>query len=68
MAVKLPGQIILVEFKVVDEVADGRALQQIKDKRYCDKYRAEGLPIQMVGVEFSKKARNIVGFDLELAE
>jgi hypothetical protein len=65
MTVRLAGQIILFEFKVVNEVADGSALQQIKDKRYFDKYRADGLPIHLVGVEFSKTSRNVVGFDVE---
>jgi hypothetical protein len=65
MAVKLPGRIFLFEFKVVELVPDGRALQQLKDKGYADKYRAEGLPIVLVGVEFSREARNVVGFESE---
>jgi hypothetical protein len=66
MTVRLAGYITLFEFKVVEEVAEGNALQQIKDKRYADKYRAQGLPIHMVGVEFARKTRNVVGFELEL--
>jgi hypothetical protein len=66
MTVKLGGHIMLFEFKVVDGEAQGSAMQQLKDKCYADKYRAEGLPIHLIGVEFSKKTRNVVGFEVEL--
>jgi hypothetical protein len=67
MAVKLPECIFLFEFKVVELLPDGRALQQLKDKAYADKYRDEGLPIMLVGVEFSRESRNVVGFESERA-
>jgi hypothetical protein len=60
------GRIYLFEFKVVENTPAGRALQQIKDKGYAEKYRAHGLPIYLVGVEFSKEQRNVVGFEVEL--
>lgn len=41
---------------------EGRALQQLLDKGYADKYRAEG-PVHLIGVEFSRDCRNIVGFE-----
>ena len=63
MAVLLPERIYLFEFKVVELVPDGRALQQLKDKGYADKYRGHGLPITLIGVEFSREARNVVGFE-----
>ena len=66
MTVKLGGHIMLFEFKVVDGKAQGSAMQQLKDKCYADKYRAEGVPIHLIGVEFSKKTRNVVGFEVEL--
>ena len=34
---------------------------------YADKYRASGLPISLIGVEFSREARNVVGFEVEQA-
>ena len=40
MAIKFNGQVYLFEFKVVEEEAEGRALRQIREKRYADKYRA----------------------------
>jgi hypothetical protein len=66
MAVKFNGQVYLFEFKVVENEAEGKALQQIKDKQYADKYRALDQPIHLIGVEFGKKARNVVGFEVEM--
>ncbi|MDR1063202.1 MAG: PD-(D/E)XK nuclease domain-containing protein, partial [Azoarcus sp.] len=66
MAVKFNGQVYLFEFKVVEDEAEGKALQQIKDKQYADKYRALDQPIHLIGMEFSKKARNVVGFEVEM--
>jgi hypothetical protein len=65
MAVLFQGQVYLFEFKVVEQVAKGAALQQLKDRGYADKYRARGEPIHLIGVEFSKADRNIVGFEVE---
>ena len=67
MAVRFNGHVYLFEFKVVEEEAGGRALRQIREKRYADKYRAPDVPIHLIGLEFSKKKRNIVGFDVEAA-
>ena len=67
MAVPFNAQVFVFEFKVVELVPQGRALQQIKDMGYADKYRDRGEPIHLVGVEFSKNDRNIVGFEVETA-
>jgi hypothetical protein len=67
MAVKFNGQVYLFEFKMVEEKAEGRALQQIREKGYAAKYRALQQPIHLIGVEFSKKTRNVAGFELEAA-
>ena len=66
MTLKFNKQVYLFEFKVVELVPKGKALQQIKDKQYADKYRGLNQPIHLIGVEFSKKDRNIVGFEVEL--
>ncbi|MDR2091777.1 MAG: ATP-binding protein [Azoarcus sp.] len=63
MTVKFNGQIYLFEFKVVEDEAEGRALAQIREKQYADKYRSLNQPIHLIGIEFSKKARNVVGFE-----
>ncbi|HEX5783922.1 MAG TPA: PD-(D/E)XK nuclease domain-containing protein [Burkholderiaceae bacterium] len=49
---------------MVELVPEGRALAQIQAKGYADKYRARGEPIHLVGVEFSKAERNVVGFEV----
>nr|CAA6828792.1 MAG: Unknown protein [uncultured Thiotrichaceae bacterium] len=50
---------------MVELTPEGRALQQIKDKGYADKYRDLGQPIHLIGVEFNKTERNIIGFEVE---
>ena len=65
MTVKFDGHIYLSEFKVVEQLSEGRALEQIKQKGYADKYRALGQPIHMIGVEFSSQQRQIVQFDAQ---
>ena len=65
MALRFNGQVYLFEFKVVELTPTGSALQQIKDKGYADKYRAAGQPIHLVGIEFSRKQRSVVGFEVE---
>lgn len=64
MAVRGSGRTWLFEFKVVELVPEGKALQQLRDRAYADKYRSAG-PVHLVGVEFSKDNRNIVGFETE---
>jgi hypothetical protein len=65
LTVRLPGHIYLFEFKVIDDKPDGNALAQIQQRGYADKYRADGVPIHLVGVEFSREQRAIVGFDTQ---
>ena len=55
----------VVEFKVVEDKAEAKALNQIKEKRYFDKYVSKYSSIYLIGIEFSKKERNIVSFDWE---
>ncbi len=62
MAVLFNGHVYLFEFKVVELVPEGAALQQLKDRAYADKYRARGEPIHLLGVEFSRDSRSVVGF------
>lgn len=65
MTVLFNAHVYIFEFKVVELTPEGRALQQIKDKAYADKYRARNEPIHLIGTEFSKASRNIVGFEVE---
>jgi hypothetical protein len=50
---------------VVELQPEGAALAQIKDRHYADKYRIRGEPLHLIGVEFSRASRNIVGFAVE---
>ena len=63
MTVLFNAQVYLFEFKVVELIPEGKALQQLKDKGYADKYRARQEPIHLIGVEFSKDSRSVVGFE-----
>ena len=65
MAVRFRGRVYLFEFKVVETKPEGTALAQLKARGYADKYRARGEPIRLIGVEFSRKTRNVVAFDTE---
>ncbi|MEN9502980.1 MAG: hypothetical protein RI964_2265, partial [Pseudomonadota bacterium] len=57
--------VYIFEFKVIELAPQGKAMQQLKDKAYADKYRALNQPIYLIGVEFAKTERNIVGFEVE---
>jgi hypothetical protein len=65
MTVLFSARVFIFEFKVVEQTATGEALQQIRRQGYADKYRARGEPIHLIGVEFSRSARNLVGFEVE---
>jgi hypothetical protein len=65
LTVRHGGQLYLFEFKVVELAPDGSAPMQIKDRGYADKFRAEGLPMHLIGIEFSRERRSVVGFEVE---
>jgi hypothetical protein len=65
LTLKFNHNVYLFEFKIVELSAEGSALQQIKDRDYAAKYRALNQPIHLIGVEFSKNSRQVVGFEVE---
>ena len=65
LTLSFAGQIFLFEFKVVDDQPDGSALAQIHARGYADKYRSQGQTLHLIGIEFSRAARNVVGFEVE---
>ena len=70
MALRYDGRVYLFEFKTVGrgpDAPEGRALAQIKERRYADRYRHLGEPIHLIGVEFSREERNIARFEVERA-
>jgi len=67
LTVKLSERVVLFEFKVVESGPEGQALHQLKARAYAGKYLSSGLPIHLVGVEFSREERNVVAFEVERA-
>ncbi|WP_295585384.1 ATP-binding protein [uncultured Lamprocystis sp.] len=65
LTLKFNSRIWLFEFKVVELEPTGRALQQLKDRGYAAQYRALGQPIHLIGIEFSREQRGVVGFEVE---
>jgi hypothetical protein len=65
MTVLACGAVWVFEFKVVELAPEGRALAQIHSRGYADKYCDRGEPVHLIGVEFSRTDRNIVGFEVE---
>jgi len=63
LSVLSDDSIYIIEFKVVEDKKEGIALKQIKDKRYYEKYTGKYNDIYLIGIEFSKKDKNIVGFE-----
>jgi hypothetical protein len=64
MTLKFNENIYLFEFKVVEFVPNGKAIEQLQTKNYAQKYQTLNQPIHLIGVEFSKEQRCVVGFDI----
>ena len=67
MAVEFNENVYLFEFKVVEQVATGAALTQLKARDYAAKYRGRGVAVYLIGVEFSRETRNVAAFAVERA-
>ena len=63
LTLKTDSAIVLFEFKV--DMPDESALEQIKKKKYYEKYLSENKDIYLVGIHFDSKQRNIAGFRFE---
>ena len=64
MAVRTGGHVYLFEFKVAEMAPPGSALAQLQERDYAAKYRGRGEPIHLIGVEFSRKTRNVTAFEV----
>ena len=64
MAVRFGGNVYLFEFKVVEMAGEGAAMAQLRERDYAAKYRGGDGEVFLVGVEFSRKTRNVVGFEV----
>ncbi|MBF0390567.1 MAG: ATP-binding protein [Desulfamplus sp.] len=69
LTLKFPDnkKIYIFEFKVLEDDKSNtkKPLEQIKEKRYFEKYAGVVEKIFLIGIEFSKAQRNIVGFEWE---
>ena len=61
LTIKLNDKIYILEFKV----GEGEALQQIKEKKYHEKYLNENKDIYLVGINFDENIKNISKFEWE---
>lgn len=61
LTLNMEHKIYIVGFKV----GSGDALQQIKEKKYYEKYRNMNKDIYLVGINFDEQERNISGFTWE---
>ena len=64
MAVRTGGHVYLFEFKVAEMSPPGSALAQLQERDYAAKYRGSGKPIHLIGVEFSRRTRNVTAFEV----
>jgi len=66
MVIQYENKIYIIEFKIIKEEKEkGTALQQIKRKRYFEKYQTKENKIYLIGIEFDDKQRNIANFEYE---
>jgi hypothetical protein len=63
MAVEFKDKVYIIELKCNQNA--GKAIRQIREKNYADKYRASGREINLIGINFSTKKRKISGWKWE---
>jgi len=62
IAVEFPDKVYIIELKCNQSAT--KAIEQIKDKRYADKYRASGREIFLVGINFDTSKREITDWKM----
>ncbi|MDW8087035.1 MAG: AAA family ATPase, partial [Candidatus Calescibacterium sp.] len=63
LTVRFGGRCYIFEFKVVEmEGSEPKALEQIRSKRYWEKYK-NFKEIYLIGIDFSAEKRNIINFE-----
>ena len=63
MAVRFEDRVYVFEFKVVEQAGGGAAMAQLVERGYAEKYRAPGVRVRLVAVEFSSASRNVTAFE-----
>ena len=66
------GQVFVMEFKTVEdgedaEIALDRAIGQIRDRGYAERYRGRGEPIHLLAAVFGREERNLLAVRAEPA-
>lgn len=61
LAIEIENNIYIMEFKMGNE----DALEQIKSKKYYEKFQNQDKQIYLVGINFSEIERNISKFEYE---
>jgi hypothetical protein len=66
LIVDVGALVYVIEFKVMELTGDGRkAIDQIREKGYHHKYVRAGRDVMLIGMDFSRQERNLVGFGYE---
>ena len=60
-------RVYLFEFKTVGKAPEGAAPARRRARGCADQYRRIDEPVHLVGVEFSRKERNVAAFGVERA-
>ena len=64
LTLRVNGHTYILEFKVLEKnEKTGSAMEQIKDKKYYEKYQTES--VYLIGIEFCQTDRNIKHFEWE---
>ncbi len=71
LTLKFPGneKVYILEFKVIEDDRGNsrKPLEQIREKRYFEKYIGTFSKILIIGMEFSRNERNLVSFEWDEA-
>ena len=65
LTILLPDKAYIIEFKVKDGNEEKDPLQQIKEKKYYEKYQNRVKEIYIIGMTFDKNERNITEYKYE---
>jgi len=63
MTIRTDSAIFIFELKMKTNITN--ALQQIKSRKYHEKYTAENKTIFLIGIEFDEDVKNISEFEYE---
>ena len=67
MLVDTGALVYIIEFKVVELAGDRqKAIAQIRERGYHHQYVQAGREVILIGMDFSRKKRNLVGFEFEI--